>query len=84
MFIKKGQHPLLFLQKIRSLSVSTTVKGDEDLIIPLCLETLADGCSVLIFCPTKNWCEKLAETIAREFWRINKEPCVNEDDKGLL
>ena len=31
------------------------------------------GCSVLIFCPTKNWCEKLADSIAREFFFLQKD-----------
>ena len=46
--------------------------GDSD-VVPLCLETIAIGCSVLIFCPTKNWCEKLADSIAREFFRLLRE-----------
>ena len=49
----------------------TSFKNDEDHVIHLCLETVAkDRCSVLVFCPTKNWCEKLADSIAREFYEI--------------
>lgn len=62
------------LKKLRSLNTNQTFKNDEDHIIPLCLETIGDGCSVLIFCPTKNWCEKLADTIAREFFRVLLQP----------
>ena len=61
------------LQKIREVDLSVVFKGDTDHVVPLCLETLSDGHSVLIFCPTKNWCEKLAETIAREFYGILKK-----------
>lgn len=57
------------MEKIREISAGT-VKGDEDHVIPLCKETIVDGHSVLIFCPTKNWCEKLAETIAKHFAEI--------------
>uniref|UniRef100_A0A8C5MDB7 DNA polymerase theta n=1 Tax=Leptobrachium leishanense TaxID=445787 RepID=A0A8C5MDB7_9ANUR len=46
------------------------LKGDEDHIVSLCYETVHGGHSVLIFCPSKNWCEKLAETIAREFYNL--------------
>ena len=49
-------------------------EGDEDHIIPLCLETVMAGHSVLIFCPTKAWCERMAEKIAREFYAIMKNP----------
>ncbi|XP_068127042.1 DNA polymerase theta [Hyperolius riggenbachi] len=45
-------------------------KGDEDHIVSLCYETVRDGHSILIFCPSKNWCEKLADTIAREFYNL--------------
>ena len=47
--------------------------SDDGDVVPLCLETVADGCSVLIFCPTKNWCEKLADSVAREFYRLLHE-----------
>ena len=57
------------MEKIREISAGT-VKGDEDHVIPLCKETIVDGHSVLVFCPTKNWCEKLAETIAKHFAEI--------------
>ena len=55
--------------------------GDDGDVIPLCLETISDGCSVLIFCPTKNWCEKLADSIAREFYRLLHE--VQPPKNGL-
>ena len=32
------------------------------------------GASVLVFCPTKNWCEKIADTVARAFFGIGKPP----------
>lgn len=65
------------LNKLRSLGSDQIFKNDEDHIIPLCLETIRDGCSILIFCPTKNWCEKLADSIAREFFRTFRQP-VNQ------
>ena len=52
------------VSKIKDLG---TIRGDEDGIVALCVEVLQEGNSVLIFCPTKNWCEKLSETIANFF-----------------
>ncbi|XP_068756266.1 DNA polymerase theta-like [Montipora capricornis] len=57
------------LTKIREIT-GGTVAGDDDHVIPLCKETIVEGHSVLVFCPTKNWCEKLAESIARHFAEI--------------
>lgn len=51
-------------QKIRDFDKSQSVPGDEDDILLVCRETVACGHSVLIFCPTKNWCENLACTLA--------------------
>ena len=48
------------------------LQNDPDGVVYLTLETVLDGHSVLIFCPTKAWCEKLAEQIAREFFNIGK------------
>jgi hypothetical protein len=48
------------------------VQDDPDHIVQLCLETLMNGHSVLVFCATKNWCEKLAEHIAKLFRTIGK------------
>ncbi len=56
--------------KVAEITTAEVVKGDEDHVIPLCLETLREGNSVLIFCPTKSWCEKLAKTIADYFKKL--------------
>lgn len=44
--------------------------GDVDNILQLCIETIGASHSVLIFCPTKKWCEKLAEQIATAFFKL--------------
>ena len=53
-------------------------------MVPLCIETIREGHSILIFCPTKNWCEKLSETVARELYNLLKNPEVAVPGKGKL
>ncbi|KAL8575274.1 hypothetical protein ACOMHN_001819 [Nucella lapillus] len=62
------------MTRVRDLEVKHAFQGDEDHIIPLCLETIMGGHSILIFCPTKAWCEKMSEKIAREFYGLLKNP----------
>ncbi|XP_076234404.1 DNA polymerase theta [Calliopsis andreniformis] len=58
---------------IRTLTSNPELTMDTDDILHLCIETISDGHSVLIFCPTKNWCEKLAEQIAFAFFKLGRE-----------
>ena len=57
-------------KKIRELSQSRMVSGDDDHVLLLCQETVEEGHAVLMFCPTKSWCEKLAESVARHFFKL--------------
>ncbi|XP_045135227.1 DNA polymerase theta-like [Portunus trituberculatus] len=59
-------------KKIRELCPKMTMKGDRDHLMQLCLETVLEGFSVLVFCPSKAWCENLAEAVAKEFYDIGK------------
>lgn len=56
--------------KIRSVSNFPFVTGDSDNVISLCLETILTRKGVLIFCSSKNGCEKLAENIAKQLHTI--------------
>ncbi|XP_061494347.1 DNA polymerase theta isoform X2 [Rhineura floridana] len=58
------------LKVVREMQPILHLKGDEDHVVPLCYETVQNGHSVLVFCPSKNWCEKLADVIAREFYNL--------------
>lgn len=58
------------LSLVRKLAVLPELEADVDNILQLCIETISAGNSVLIFCPTKKWCEKLAEQIATAFFKL--------------
>ncbi|KAM7008657.1 DNA polymerase theta [Tautogolabrus adspersus] len=80
------------LSVVRQFTPLLHVKGDDDHIVSLCYETVRESRSVLLFCPSKNWCEKLVDSIAREFYNLRHtdrqgeaepEP-VSLDQKGLV
>ncbi|XP_041066560.1 DNA polymerase theta [Carcharodon carcharias] len=64
---------------VREFQPALQIKGDEDNIVSLCYETVRDGHSVLLFCPSKKWCEKLSETIAREFYHLHHRAAVGRE-----
>ncbi|KAK2169547.1 hypothetical protein LSH36_9g16021 [Paralvinella palmiformis] len=66
--------------KIRDLDPLTMYKGDEDGVITMCLEVIRTGHSVLIFCPTKSWCEKLCDSIARVFYGLRHGKAEQQTD----
>ncbi|CAL9700274.1 unnamed protein product [Knipowitschia caucasica] len=74
------------LTVIRKFTPAISVKGDDDHIVSLCYETVSEGHSVLLFCPSKNWCEKLADGIAREFYSLQhkKTPCERDPQPVTL
>ncbi|XP_055481039.1 DNA polymerase theta [Psammomys obesus] len=62
------------MKLVREFQPLLQVKGDEDHIVSLCYETVRDSHSVLLFCPSKKWCEKVADIIAREFYNLHHQP----------
>ena len=67
-------------QLIRELNPIVKTENDSDQLVYLCLETVISGHSVLVFCPTKMWCEKLADAVAKEFFRLGKPPLAREEE----
>ncbi|KAL4711667.1 hypothetical protein ACJJTC_003434 [Scirpophaga incertulas] len=55
--------------------------NDCDRVLRICLETITEGCSVLIFCMTKNRCESLAQSISNAFYKIG---CSGDDMAYVL
>ncbi|KAM9089600.1 DNA polymerase theta isoform 2-T2 [Megaptera novaeangliae] len=82
------------LKPVREFQPMLQVKGDEDHVVSLCYETICDNHSVLLFCPSKKWCEKLADIIAHAFYSLHHQaeglvrsselPPVILEQKGLL
>ncbi|KAG8228532.1 hypothetical protein J437_LFUL008989, partial [Ladona fulva] len=70
------------LKLVSRVNLHLPIQGDSDDLALLCVETISEGFSVLIFCPTKNWCEKLAETVAKSFYLIGSSgsPALKADD----
>ncbi|XP_004642292.1 DNA polymerase theta [Octodon degus] len=61
------------MKLLREFKPMLQVKGDEDHVVSLCYETVCENHSVLLFCPSKKWCEKLADIIAREFYNLHHQ-----------
>ncbi|XP_013370681.1 PREDICTED: DNA polymerase theta isoform X2 [Chinchilla lanigera] len=61
------------MKLIREFQPMLQVKGDEEHVVSLCYETVCDNHSVLLFCPSKKWCEKLADIIAQEFYSLHHQ-----------
>ena len=49
---------------------SLALPHDTEHLTWLCLQTVLEGHSVLLFCPTKAWVEKLAESLAQDFFSL--------------
>lgn len=43
------------------------IAKDADHVAQLCAETILEGCSVIIFCPSKDWCESLSMQLSEVF-----------------
>ncbi|CAH0729305.1 unnamed protein product, partial [Brenthis ino] len=64
---------------IGSFNNSINIEGDY--VLSLCLETIKEGCSILIFCMTKNRCENLAQSISSSFFKMG---CLNNEQGKIL
>ncbi|CAH0763921.1 unnamed protein product [Diatraea saccharalis] len=58
----------------------TSATEDSDNILKICLDTIRENCSVLIFCMTKNRCENLAQNLSSSIFKIG----CSGSDMGIV
>ena len=70
------------LRPVGAVRPTISLPNDTDNISWMCLETLIDSHSVLVFCPIKSWVESLAETIAGDFYQVGRpDPGDTDPDR---
>lgn len=47
-------------------------QNDQENIGQMCIETITEGSAVIVFCPTKDWCETLSLHVAGLIYRVGK------------
>ncbi|GAB0089895.1 DNA polymerase theta [Sergentomyia squamirostris] len=64
------------LQEIRTLKIKDFSEicclRDPDNVGQLVVETVSEGCGVIVFCSSKDWCEKLALNLAEMIFTIGR------------
>lgn len=63
------------MQPLRTITVNEYAKvidNDQDNVAQMCIETITIGASVIVFCPSKDWCESLAMHIAESIYKLGK------------
>lgn len=62
------------MELIRTLDSSefAQFQNDQDNVGQLCIETILEGSAVIIFCPSKDWCESLSMHVASYIYKIGK------------
>lgn len=62
------------MKQIRVLNVAdyAQYQKDPEGLGQLCIETILEGCSVIIFCPSKDWCEALCRHVASFIYSVGK------------
>lgn len=48
------------------------IENDQDNISQLCIETIVNSASVIVFCPSKDRCESLAFQLAQNIYKLGK------------
>lgn len=62
------------MNSVRAISKDeyAMIGNDPDNIAQLCIETIVSSASVIIFCPSKDWCESLAIHVAQNIYKLGK------------
>uniref|UniRef100_A0A182QX53 DNA polymerase theta n=1 Tax=Anopheles farauti TaxID=69004 RepID=A0A182QX53_9DIPT len=61
------------LRYVKGTLLDYPVPNDPDHVALLALETILEGCAVIVFCPSKDWCEQLAVALAGTLHTLRKE-----------
>lgn len=74
------------LEKVGEVPGEEAEAGDDsENVGQLCIDTIKNGHSALIFCPTKVWCENLAVKLAAYFRKLGcGKDAVNEGTLGWV
>lgn len=51
---------------------------DADEVCQLAMETIAENCQLIVFCPSKDWCEQLCTNLARGIHQMLKTEILND------
>lgn len=64
------------MEFVRSISADNiddyAGQNDQENVGQMCIETIAEGSAVIVFCPTKDWCESLSLHIAGLIYQLGK------------
>lgn len=60
------------VQNISSSPLASIITNDPDNVGQLCVETILDNSAVIVFCPSKDWCESLALHVAGLIYKVGK------------
>lgn len=60
------------VRTVTSDAFTAVIAKDQDNVAQLCIETIAIGAAVIVFCPSKDWCESLAMHVAETIYRLGK------------
>ncbi|XP_052896497.1 DNA polymerase theta [Anopheles moucheti] len=61
-----------------------TIPKDTDHVVLLCLETILESCAVIVFCPSKDWCEQLAISLASTLHTLRKDNHPHDELRNEL
>ncbi|XP_050096845.1 DNA polymerase theta [Anopheles aquasalis] len=61
------------IRRLDGTLLGCPITKDPEHVTLLTLETLLEGCSVIVFCPSKDWCEQLVLTLASTVHTLKKD-----------
>lgn len=68
---------LKFLRKIDG-KLQEFFPKDADEVCQLAMETIMENCQLIVFCPSKDWCEQLCTNLARGIHQMLKTDILSD------